>query len=76
MITTNNIFSGSAPQPNYEVRFNPQHFAENTNSSGKTIGFQEVWIELLDGWFLGAHVVRDEDGIHVRKAFRPAWIAI
>jgi hypothetical protein len=69
MITTNNIFSGSAPQPSYELRFNPQHFVEDKNSSGKTIGIQEVWKELTDGWFLVAHVVRDDDGVHVRKAF-------
>jgi hypothetical protein len=69
MVTTNNIFSGSAPQPNYEVRFNPQHFVEETNSSGKKIGIQEVWKELTDGWWLVASVVSDENGVHVRKAF-------
>lgn len=71
MTTTNNIIaSGGAPQPSYELRFNPQHFAEDTKSSGKTIGFQEVWQELAAGWFLGAHVVRDEsEGVYVRKAF-------
>ncbi len=66
---TNNIAFSSAPQPRYEVRFNPQHFEDDTNSSGKPIGFQEVWQELADGWWLASHVVRDETGVYVRKAF-------
>ncbi len=69
MITTNNVTFGSAPQPRYEVRFNPENFDEDVNSSGKTIGLQEVWQELSDGWTLCAHVVRDETGVYVRKAF-------
>ncbi len=66
---TNNIAFGSAPQPRYEVRFNPENFEEDVNSSGKPIGFQEVWQELADGWWLAAHVVRDEAGVYIRKAF-------
>jgi hypothetical protein len=66
---TNNIAFSSAPQPRYEVRFNPQHFEDDINSSGKPIGFQEIWQALADGWWLAAHVVRDEAGVYVRKAF-------
>jgi hypothetical protein len=66
---TNNVTLSSAPQPRYEVRFNSTNFEEEVNSSGKTIGLQEVWQELDGGWWLGAHLVRDDTGVYVRKAF-------
>ena len=63
------MITDTIPQPRYEARFNPQHFEPSTNSGGKSIGFQEVWRELPGNWWLCAHLVKDEDGVFVRKAF-------
>ncbi len=69
MTLTDNTASGGAPQPRYEVRFDPQKFEDDVNSSGKRIGFQEVWRELPDGWHLAAHIIKDDVDVYVRKAF-------
>jgi hypothetical protein len=69
MTTNNNMASGGAPSPKYSVQFNPEHFEEVVSPSGKPVGFQEVWQEVADGWWLASHVVRDETGVFIRKAF-------